>query len=76
MSYLPFNTEQAASERNMIEAIRRGCDMAVTKYWWTMANVGEVFYLNVGDMEGLTDEEQLRVELELPNLSETNNETR
>lgn len=74
MSYLPFNTQQAASERNMIEAIRRGCDMATTKYWWPRVNVGSVFYLNVGDMEGLTDEEKLKAELELPNLSALNNE--
>jgi hypothetical protein len=57
MMLLPFTTEQAAQERNMIEAIRRGCDMVTTRYWWPMVEHGDGWALAVGDGEGLSDEE-------------------
>lgn len=74
MSYLPFNSIGDADYRNRQEATARGCVYPVT-HWWEYIEVNGVHYLNVEDGSGLTDEEQLKVELELPNLSETNNET-
>ena len=68
MRYLPFDTGQAAIERNMIEAIRRGCDMVTTRYWWPMVEIGGGFGLIVDENEiGLTELERL-------NLTELNNE--
>lgn len=68
MRYLPFDTGQAAIERNMIEAIRRGCDMVTTRYWWPMVEIGGKFGLIVDENdEGLTELERL-------NLTELNNE--
>jgi hypothetical protein len=61
MSYLPFSTEQAARERNMIEAIRRGCDMVTTRYWWPMVANGDGWALAVGDGDGLSEEELERL---------------
>jgi hypothetical protein len=61
MMILPFTTEQAAKERNMIEAIRRGCDMVTTRYWWPMVEHGDGWALAVGDGDGLSDEELTRV---------------
>jgi len=61
MMLLPFDTEQAAIERNMIEAIRRGCDMVTTRYWWPMFEHGDGWALAVGDGDGLSDEELTRV---------------
>ena len=70
MRYLPFDTEQAAQERNMIEAIRRGCDMVTTRYWWPMVEIGGKFGLIVDENEiGLTELERL-------NLSALNNENK
>jgi hypothetical protein len=61
MMLLPFDNEQAAQERNMIEAIRRGCDMVTTRYWWPMVEHGQGWALAVGDGDGLSDEELTRV---------------
>jgi hypothetical protein len=61
MSYLPFTTQQAAIERNMIEAIRRGCDMTTTRYWWPMVEHGDGWALDVGDGDGLSEEELERL---------------
>jgi hypothetical protein len=61
MMLLPFDTEQAAIERNMIEAIRRGCDMVTTRYWWSMVEHGDGWALVVGDGDGLSEEELSRV---------------
>jgi hypothetical protein len=66
MMLLPFTTEQAAIERNMIEAIRRGCDMVNTRYWWPMLEYGDGWALAVGDGDGLSVDEQTRVVNELP----------
>lgn len=60
MICLPFTTKEAAEFRNSFEAFRRGCQ-SPTLYWWPMVEGSELFYLNVGDMSGLTDEEKLRV---------------
>lgn len=58
MKALPFNTEQEANERSMLEAIRRDCDMTTTRYWWPKPiEHNEQWYLDVGDGEGLTQEE-------------------
>lgn len=57
--YLIFESEQLAKERMMVEAIRRGCDMATTRYWWSIAKKYEDgrVALNVGDGDGLTETE-------------------
>jgi hypothetical protein len=60
MRYLPFDTEQAAQERNVIEAIRRGCDMVTTREWWPMVEYGDGWALDVGDGDGLSEEELAR----------------
>lgn len=55
---LPFNTEKEAKERNMLEAVKRGCDMVTTKYWWSdPIEYESKWYLDVGDGEGLTQDE-------------------
>ena len=73
MSYLAFTDIGAAELRNSLEAFRRQC-VPPTVFWWPMTNVNGVYYLDVKDGDGLTDEEKLKVELELPNFSELNNE--
>jgi hypothetical protein len=72
MRYLPFDTEQAAQERNMIEAIRRGCDMVTSRYWWPTVDGTEGKVLNVGDGDGLSEEELART---VANLHTPENET-
>ena len=68
MSYLVFNTELAANDRNMAEARRRGCDMVTTLYWWPMMVNDGGWYLQVNENdEGLTELERL-------NLTDINNE--
>ncbi len=66
MMLLPFDTEQAANERNIIEAIRRGCDMVTTRYWWPMVEYSDGWALDVGDGEGLSEEELERVTYKSP----------
>jgi hypothetical protein len=65
MSYLRYTTEQQAVERNIVEAIRRGCDMVTTRYWWPMVQDGTDYLLNVGDGDGLTADELARIENEI-----------
>jgi hypothetical protein len=65
MSYLRYTTEQQAVERNIVEAIRRGCDMVTTRYWWPMVQDGTDYLLNVGDGDGLTADELARMEDEI-----------
>jgi hypothetical protein len=68
MSYLVFDTEQAAKDRNKAESKRRGCDMVTTCYWWPMMVNDGGWYLQVNENdEGLT-------ELERHNLTDINNE--
>ena len=62
MRYLVFDTEQAAKDRNMVEARRRGCDMVTTRYWWPMVEIGGKFGLIVDENEiGLTELERLNL---------------
>jgi hypothetical protein len=65
MRYLPFDTEQAARERNMIEAFRRGCDMVTSQYWWPTVDGTDGKVLNVGDGDGLSEEELERCVIEI-----------
>jgi hypothetical protein len=67
MRYLPFDTEQAARERNMIEAIRRGCDMVTSRYWWPTVSGTDGKVLDVGDGDGLSEEELERLTNEIEN---------
>lgn len=46
-----------AEIRNVAEAISRGCDMKNVKGWWSFEVIGDFTYLNVGDGEGLTEDE-------------------
>lgn len=57
--YLIFETLQASEERNLIEAMRRGCDLKTTNRVWSISKKYENgrVALNVGDGEGLTEEE-------------------
>lgn len=63
---LRFETEQQAQDRNMFEAIKRGCDMVNTRYWWPMLEYGDGWALVVGDGDGLSADEKARVVNELP----------
>jgi len=65
MMLLPFETKEAADERNKFEAFKRGCQPP-TIYWWSNPiEHNEKWCLNVGDGEGLTQEELNRcIELE------------
>jgi len=79
MTYLTFLTQDAAKERSAFQAFKRKCQPPTTHWWPSPVEVNGLWYMDVsyGSDDGgvwLTDEEQLRVELELPNLSETNNE--
>lgn len=59
---LRFETEVEAVNRNMLEAIKRRCDMVTTRFWWPMV---DEFTLNVGDGEGLSDIELTQMEDEI-----------
>ena len=64
---LPFDTKEAANERNKFEAFKRGCQPP-TIFWWSYPiEVNSTWYLNVGDGDGLTQEEIDRCVYELPN---------
>lgn len=65
MSYLRFTTEQQAQERNIVEAIRRACDMVTTRYWWPMVQDGSDYLLMVGDGNGLSDIELTQMKDEI-----------
>lgn len=59
---LVFDTQAAAEERNKFEAFKRGCQPP-TIYWWKRATLNEdtgKWELDVGDGDGLTDEELAR----------------
>jgi hypothetical protein len=56
---LQFDTQQEADERNKFEAFKRGCQTP-TVFWWKRAELNEnsgKWELDVGDGDGLTDEE-------------------
>lgn len=79
MSYLPFATEAQAIERSAFQAFKRGCQPPTTHWWPEPVEINGKWWMDVsyGKDDGgvwITDEEQLRVELELPNLSALNNE--
>ncbi len=79
MSYLPFPTFEAAKRRSALQAFERGCQLPTTHWWPDPIEINGLWYMDVsyGKDDGgvwLTDEEQLKVELELPNLSALNNE--
>ena len=60
---LEFDTQEAAEERNKFEAFKRGCQPP-TIYWWKRAILNEEtgkWELDVGDGDGLTNEELTRV---------------
>ena len=62
---LRFETEKEAVNRNMFEAVKRGCDMVSTKYWWPMVKDGSDYLLMVGDGDGLSDIELTQMEDEI-----------
>lgn len=62
---LRFETETEAVNRNMFEAIKRGCDMVTTRYWWPMVQDGSDYLLMVGDGNGLSDIELTQMEDEI-----------
>tara|TARA_R110000823_G_scaffold228621_2_gene355844 strand:+ start:1271 stop:1468 length:198 start_codon:yes stop_codon:yes gene_type:complete len=64
--YLPFTTEQEAIDRSRFEAFNRGC-VPPTLYWWSKPTEenGE-YFLNVGDGDGLSDEEIARCVASIP----------
>lgn len=65
--YLPFENKQFAEERNLIEALRRGCDLSKTRFYWSFEfTESEAVYLDVGDGEGLTEEEKLNCVESIP----------
>lgn len=60
MMLLPFDTKEAANERNRFEAFKRGCQPP-TIYWWkNPIEINGKWYLDVGDGDGLTEEELQR----------------
>jgi hypothetical protein len=68
---LIFNTKEERDIRNMIEAVKRGCDMVTTKMWWSNLEENEypnVWGLLVGDGAGLTEDELAQCVNELPNI--------
>ena len=68
---LPFETKEAADERNRFEAFKRGCQPP-TIYWWKYPiEINGKRYLDVGDGDGLTQEEINRCVDELPIDKET-----
>ena len=62
--YLIITTEQA-EQRNRQEATSRGCS-GVTVKWWSEITIEGETALNVGDGEGLTEEELNQCVEELP----------
>jgi len=59
--YLQFKTKQEAEERSLIEAMRRGCDLVTSKYWWTTPIPFEdIYVIDVEDGNGLTEDELAR----------------
>ena len=59
--YLPFSTKEQADERNKFEAFKRGCQPP-TLYWWSdPVEVNGKWYLDVGNGDGLTEDELQRV---------------
>jgi hypothetical protein len=60
-------TEEEALLRNREEATKRGCEMS-TIYWWAFDVLPNgVVALNVGDGEGLSEDELAMCVEELPN---------
>ena len=60
MLLLPFNTKEAADERNAFEAFKRGCQPP-TIYWWSNPiEYNEQWCLDVLDGDGLSQEELSR----------------
>tara|TARA_R110000851_G_scaffold25923_1_gene74118 strand:+ start:871 stop:1071 length:201 start_codon:yes stop_codon:yes gene_type:complete len=56
--YLIFDNQQLAKERNLIEAMRRNCDLVKTKGVWTCIPLKDGrFALKVGDGKGLSKDE-------------------
>lgn len=79
MMYLSFPTFEAAKRRSALQAFERGCQHPVTHWWPDAIEINGQWYMDVsyGSNDGgvwLTDEEKLKVELELPNFSALNNE--
>jgi len=69
MAYLRFNTKEEAQFRNFTEARRRGYSLPDTVYYWRVADA-EGCVLDVGDGEGLSEEELERLTNELTNDDE------
>jgi hypothetical protein len=66
---LLFNSKEERDTRNIVEAVKRGCDMITTKFWWSNVDENEypnVWGLYVKDGEGLTDAEIAQCVDELP----------
>ena len=61
---LLFNSKEERDTRNIVEAVKRGCDMITTKFWWSNVDENEypnVWGLYVGDGDGLTEEEKAQL---------------
>jgi hypothetical protein len=65
---LLFNSKEERDTRNIVEAVKRGCDMITTKFWWSSIDEGDdsIFALDVKDGEGLTDAEIAQCVDQLP----------
>lgn len=65
---LLFNSKEERDTRNIVEAVKRGCDMITTKFWWSSIDEGDdsIFALDVKDGEGLTDAEIAQCVGQLP----------
>jgi len=60
MMLLPFETKEAADERNKFEAFKRGCQPP-TIYWWSNPiEYNGQWCLDVLDGDGLSEEELIR----------------
>jgi hypothetical protein len=56
--YLIFKTKQEAKERSLIEAMRRGCDLVLSKYWWSEpVPFKDGYATDVKDGKGLSKDE-------------------
>ena len=56
--YLIFQNKQEAEERSLIEAMRQGCDLVKTRYYWSIEeSESGVFYCDVGNGETLSEDE-------------------
>lgn len=57
MKILRFESEDSAKQRTIYEAIKRGCNMVNTRYWWGLNSDSDGYYLEINDEDGLTQEE-------------------